>query len=266
MISTKNVHLLAFDGNGLSIVPTRTLNFGGACAKPFAKIHLLVPTNKSTHGQNLLQHSVERACNCLAVQHSSFVHGGPQRANPTHNRVQIWRSWLQHTSNDGRRINHARIRDGQHLAMPTQLRNGSFASLQQYSKRVAQLSRTPDTKKNCQPLSKQHRKKSPNLCAQRHLFYPTVKLDRNLWPSVCGRRHPHTISKVWLAWTAKPNKPNQWKTPPSLCNLLCVFRKDEDHITALHAKKNKNACQIMFASLLITQLKVVARLRFHRNQ
>ena len=48
MISTKNVHLLAFVGNARSIVPTRTLNFGGECAKQFAKLELLVPTNNST--------------------------------------------------------------------------------------------------------------------------------------------------------------------------------------------------------------------------
>ena len=50
-------------------------------------------------GQHLLQHSVERACNCVAVQHCSFAHGGPHGANPTHNRVQIWLSWLQDTYN-----------------------------------------------------------------------------------------------------------------------------------------------------------------------
>ena len=48
MISTKNVRLLAFVGNARSIVPTRTLNFGGACAKQFARLELLVPTNNST--------------------------------------------------------------------------------------------------------------------------------------------------------------------------------------------------------------------------
>ena len=42
------VLLLAFVGNGRSIVLTRTLNFGGACAKPFAKIQQLVPTSNST--------------------------------------------------------------------------------------------------------------------------------------------------------------------------------------------------------------------------
>ena len=43
----KIVVLLAFVGNGRSIVPTRTLIFAGACAKPFAKIQQLAPTNNS---------------------------------------------------------------------------------------------------------------------------------------------------------------------------------------------------------------------------
>ena len=41
------VLLLAFVRNGRSIVPTRTLIFAGACAKPFAKFQQLAPTNNS---------------------------------------------------------------------------------------------------------------------------------------------------------------------------------------------------------------------------
>ena len=86
MISKKIVLLLAFVKNGRSIVPTRTLNFAGACAKPFAKIQQLAPTNNSALVNTFSDR--RRTCvHCVVVQHNFLPHRGPHEANPSHNRI-----------------------------------------------------------------------------------------------------------------------------------------------------------------------------------
>ena len=100
---TKIVHLLAFVGNGRSIVQTRTLIFAGACAKPFAKIQLLVPTNNSTLVNTfsdqrrtwvqLRRIPTQLPCSSWSARSESF-----------HNRVQKNCGWLQDTYDGGRRI------------------------------------------------------------------------------------------------------------------------------------------------------------------
>ena len=124
--------------------------------------------------------SVERACDCVALQVCFLAHRGPQDTNPFPQSCLNLAFLASDTHNDGKRIPCARVRHGLLLAIPSQLLNGSSASLCKCSsERVEQLSRTPDTKKSCQQLSKQHQKITEPLCTT-PLFSPKAKVDRNL--------------------------------------------------------------------------------------
>ena len=201
MISTKNVHLLAFVGNARSIVPTRTLNFGGACAKQFAKLELLVPTNNSTLHRIISDHRrtcvqlrhcpTQLPCASWSARGESFPQSGLD---------------LQDTNDDGRRILSARVRHGLPLAMPTQLRNGSSASPCATAIRCACCT-TVTHAWHEEKLSTTFQTTSKNnhqTFADPLLSKCTV--DRNLQPNVCGRRHPH----------------NQKGYPSRLPNSACV--------------------------------------------
>ena len=135
--------------------------------------------------------------------------------------------WLQDTIDDGRRILCARVQHGEPLVISASLRNGSSASLCNCnSKRVQQLSRTPDTKKSCQQLSKQHPKTINEPLWTTSLFSPTAKLDHNLWASVCGRRQPHNLRA-----TPTTNKHDQKNGKQHLtCDPACDLKMNPSEI------------------------------------
>ena len=152
---------MAFVGNARSIVPTRSLNFGGACAKQFAKLELLVPTNNSTLHRIISDHRrtcvqlrhcpTQLPCASWSARGESFPQSGLD---------------LQDTNDDGRRILSARVRHGLPLAMLTQLRNGSSTSPSATAIRCvlhncdARLAR----RKVVNNFPNNIKKQSPNLC------------------------------------------------------------------------------------------------------
>ena len=150
--------------------------------------------------RTFFQHNFERACGCVALQVCFLAHRGPQDTNPSPQSGLLSCSLLaaRHETMMEDASFCAQVQHGEPLVISASLRNGSsrFPSATVIrSVFLEQLSRTPDTKKSCQQLSKQHPKKTitETFCAQRHSSLQQRSSDINLL-SKCLRAAPTSQS------------------------------------------------------------------------